>query len=51
MFVRPIIGQTNVLFKILELHVITFGTGPNGMPYEFSKWQWAIYFVLLMSRN
>ena len=27
MFVRPIIRQTKVHFKILELLVITFGTG------------------------
>ena len=28
MFIRPIIKQTKVHFKILELRVITFGTGP-----------------------
>ena len=41
MFVRPIIEQTKVHFKILELFVITFGTIRyyNAMLYECSKWQ------------
>ena len=42
MFVRPIIEQTKVHFKILELLVITFGMRRyyNAMLYECSKWQW-----------
>ena len=42
MFVRPIIEQTKVHFKILELLVITFSMKRyyNAMLYECSKWQW-----------
>ena len=42
MFVRPIIEQTRVNFKILEWLVIAFGTRRyyNAMLYECSKWQW-----------
>ena len=42
MFVRPIIEQIKVHFKIIELLVITFGTRRycNAMLYECSKWQW-----------
>ena len=42
MFVRPIIEQTKVHFKILELLVIMFGTRHyyKAMLYECSKWHW-----------
>ena len=40
MFVRPIIEQTKVHFKILELLTFSMRRYYNAMLYEFSKWQW-----------